>query len=177
MTGFGTLLAGSLIPPRSRTFLAVLVVHIPAGLTCVITGAGAAMSPKRGGRHPWFGTVYYYALAVVVLTTIVLTIMRLQDTHLLVLGTLSFATATVARRARRRRWRSWVPIHIAGMGSSYTLLLVAFYVDNAKNLPVWRDLPHVAFWALPTGIGIMVVARALLRYADLFSEHSQNSRP
>ena len=31
-------------------------------------------------------------------------------------------------------------LHITGMGTSYVLLLTAFYVDNGKNLPLWRDL-------------------------------------
>ena len=28
------------------------------------------------------------------------------------------------------------------MGASYILLLTAFYVDNGKNLPLWRELPE-----------------------------------
>jgi len=28
------------------------------------------------------------------------------------------------------------------MGLSYILMLTAFYVDNGKKLPVWRDLPY-----------------------------------
>ena len=176
MMELGAIAAASFIPPRSPTFLAVLAIHIPAGLTCVVAGAGAALSPKRHGRHPRFGTVYYWALAVVLVTTIGLTIMRPQDAYLLALGTFAFAAATTGRIARRRRWPRWVPVHIAGMGSSYILLLVAFYVDNGKNLPVWRDLPHVAYWAIPTLIGVPLVARALSRYTDLYSAHHQERR-
>ena len=36
-----------LIPPGSTTFHLLLTVHIAAGLTCVVTGAVAALSPKR----------------------------------------------------------------------------------------------------------------------------------
>ena len=36
------------------------------------------------------------------------------------------------RVALRRRWRHWVRLHITGMGLSYTLMLMAFYVDNEK---------------------------------------------
>jgi hypothetical protein len=46
-------LAGQgLIPPGSTAFHLLLAVHIAAALTCVITGAMAALSPKQPGRHP-----------------------------------------------------------------------------------------------------------------------------
>jgi hypothetical protein len=28
------------------------------------------------------------------------------------------------------------------MGLSYILMLIAFYVDNGKQLPLWKDQPH-----------------------------------
>ena len=40
-------------------------MHIAAALTCVVTGAAAALSPKRPGRHPRLGTIHYRALTVV----------------------------------------------------------------------------------------------------------------
>lgn len=47
---------------------------------------------------------------------------------------------------------------------SYVLLLTAFYVDNGKNLPLWRDLPPIAYWLIPAAIGIPLIAHALLRH-------------
>ena len=35
------------------------------------------------------------------------------------------------------------------MGASYIFMLTAFYVDNGKNLPLWRELPQIAFWLDP----------------------------
>jgi hypothetical protein len=49
------------------------------------------------------------------------------------------------------------------MGLSYIAMLTAFYVDNGKNLPVWRDLPHVTYWVLPSAVGIPLIAWALSR--------------
>jgi hypothetical protein len=49
-------------PNLSVPFAVFLLLHVPAGITCVVTGAVAAASPKRRGRHPRFGTVYYCAL-------------------------------------------------------------------------------------------------------------------
>jgi hypothetical protein len=48
------------------------------------------------------------------------------------------------------------------MGLSYILMLVAFYVDNGKQLPIWKELPHFTYWAIPLAIGIPLIIRALL---------------
>jgi hypothetical protein len=50
------------------------------------------------------------------------------------------------------------------MGLSYILMLTAFYVDNGKNLPLWRELPQWAFWVLPTLFGVPIVIHAILRH-------------
>jgi hypothetical protein len=177
--------SGGLIPPGGSTaFHVLLAVHIPAGLTGVVTGAAAALSPKRHGRHPRFGTIYYWTLSVVFVTAAALAALRWpQDAYLLVLGTLSFALASIGRTARRhhrqwqrhRRWLGWVGPHIIGMSLSYIVLLIAFYLDNGKNLPLWRDLPHITYWLLPAAIGIPLVARALLRYRTLAPRHQDGT--
>ncbi|MEH2477942.1 hypothetical protein V1282_001299 [Nitrobacteraceae bacterium AZCC 2146] len=57
------------------------------------------------------------------------------------------------RSALRHRWRYWIRLHIAGMGLSYILMLVAFYVGNGKQLPLWKDLPHFMYWLIPMAAG------------------------
>src|SRR5437773_12517785 len=87
-------------------FVVLLLVHVPAGLTCVVTGAVAAVSRKRRGRHLRFGTVYYWGLAVVFVTASGLAVLRwTEDRHLFLLGTLSFGVATMGYLARRVRWK------------------------------------------------------------------------
>jgi len=49
-----------------------------------------------------------------------------------------------------------------GHGLSYILMLVAFYVDNGKQLPLWKDLPHFMYWLIPIGVGTPLIVRALL---------------
>jgi hypothetical protein len=44
-------------PPGSTTVHLLPAVPIPAGLTGVVRGATAALSPKRPGRHPRLGTL------------------------------------------------------------------------------------------------------------------------
>lgn len=87
-----------------------------------------------------------------------------EDYHLFILGTLAFAAAIFARQAIRWRGPYWTRVHITGMGTSYILLLTAFYVDNGKSLPLWKELPSLAYWIVPAAIGIPLIVRALLRH-------------
>jgi peptidoglycan/LPS O-acetylase OafA/YrhL len=134
-------------------------------LVCVVAGAIAMLSPKRSGRHPTFGTIYYWSLVVVFVSATGLSVVRwAEDYHLFILGLSALIAASLGRTARRRRWARWVPVHISGMGLSYILLLTAFYVDNGKSLPLWKDLPPISYWLLPAVIGIPPIIRALLRH-------------
>jgi uncharacterized membrane protein len=143
----------------------VVRFHIVVGIVCVLAGASAMLSHKGRGRHSTFGTLYYWCLATVVATATGLSAMRLgENYHRFLLGVMSLIASTVARVALRKRWANWVSLHIAGMGLSYILILTAFYVDNSKNLSLWRELPEWAFWVLPGAIGIPIFVRALLRH-------------
>jgi peptidoglycan/LPS O-acetylase OafA/YrhL len=160
-----TIVAGIEIPSASAIFLTIVGLHVLAGLVCVVTGVIAMLSPKRGGRHPMAGTIYYWGLTAVFVSASILAAMRWDaDTHLFILGVLAFAAASAGRAARRRRWPRWVRLHIAGMGLSYILLLTAFYVDNGKSLPLWKELPPIAYWLLPAAIGLPLIAQALIRH-------------
>jgi hypothetical protein len=155
--------AGIEIPSTSPIFLTIVGVHILLGLACVVTGAIAMLSPKRAGRHPLYGTIYFWCLAGIFATASGLAVVRwVKDYHLFILGTLAFAAACFGRKARRQRWRNWVRLHITGMGMSYVLLLVAFYVDNGAQLPIWKSLPHFTYWLLPVAIGVPLIVCALL---------------
>jgi len=158
-------IAGIAIPCDAPIFLAILAVHIPFALVCVVAGIVAMFSPKRAGRHPTFGTIYYGCLAVVFVSASMLAALRwAEDYHLFILGALAFAAASFGRTAHRRRWRGWVRLHITGMGLSYIFMLTAFYVDNGKSLPLWKELPTIAYWVLPSAIGLPLIGWALLRH-------------
>jgi hypothetical protein len=160
-----TIVFGVPVPSDDPVFLAVVGFHILVGIACVAAGVIAMLSRKGRGRHAKFGTLYFWCLAVVVASATALSLVRwAENYHLFFLGALSLTAATVARTALRRRWRNWVGLHITGMGVSFTLMLTAFYVDNGKNLPLWKELPQIAFWLLPAGLGIPVILFALLRH-------------
>src|SRR6185437_8145534 len=124
-----TVVAGLSIPSTSPLFLGLVALHVLAGIVCVVAGAVAMLSPKAPGRHPAAGAVYFWGLAAVFALASALSAMRwTEDADLFVLGALAFASAVLGRTARRRRRRGWPRWHIAGMGTSYVLLLTPFYV-------------------------------------------------
>ena len=165
MDGNPIVIAGIPVPSDAPLFLAVLGVHVLFALACVVTGCVAMLSVKRVGRHPQYGTYYYWSLTIVFATVMVLSAVRWSENyHLLILGVLSLIVATMGRSARRRRWRNWIRLHIGGLGASYVFLLTAFYVDNGPNLPLWNRLPTIVFWTLPTLVGAPLILWALLRH-------------
>jgi uncharacterized membrane protein len=166
MTGASTIVLGIEIPSTDPVFVGIIVaVHIPLGLACVATGIVAMLRTKGGSQHSAAGKVYYWCLAAVFVSAMVLSLMRwAENYHLFILGLLAFASAWLGRRAIWKRWPYWARIHITGMGLSYILMLIAFYVDNGKQLPIWKELPYFTYWLLPLAIGIPLIARALLRH-------------
>ena len=159
-------IAGFVIPTNDPLFLSVLFVHVAAGYVCVVAGAVALLSDKRRGRHSAAGLVYYRAAGVVFVSMTLMAIMRWAESyHLFIIGTVSYSAAVVARRSIAGRSAYRVRLHIAAMGTSFVLLLVGFYVGNARFLPVWRSLPPVTYWVIPVLIGMSLVARAYWGHA------------
>lgn len=160
--------AGFEIPSDSPLFLGIVAVHVPLGLAAVVAGIGAMLSEKRRGRHTKLGTIYFWCLGALFATSAALAAMRWsEDYQLFILGAVAFSAALLGRGARRRRWRTPIDLHIVGMGVSYVAMLTAFYVNNGKNLPIWRDLPDMTYWLLPSVIGIPLIVRALRRHPKI----------
>ena len=160
-----TIVAGLPIPSTSPLFLAGVGIHVADGLTCVVAGVVAMLSRKQPGRHPQAGRIYYGALVVVVITAAALAVARwAEDADLFLLACFAFVLATFGRAAMRRGWLGRYRPHIIAMGGSYIVVLTAFYVDNGKNLPVWRNLPPLAYWTAPAAVGLPIIAWALWRH-------------
>jgi uncharacterized membrane protein len=157
-----TTFAGLTVPSNDPVFLGIVALHVAIAICCAVTGLCAMLSDKGSARHRRFGTFYYAFLAAVFASSSVLAAMRwADDYHLFILGLLSFAAASLGRSAQRRRWRNAMRLHLVAMGTSYTLLLIAFYVDNGRNLPGWSALPPVAYWLMPSVLGAAVIAFSL----------------
>lgn len=156
---------GFQIPSNAPLFLIILSIHILAGLICVAVGVFAMLAKKQRGFHSKSGTVYYVSLAVVFTTASVMAFLRWkEDYYLFILGSLSFLFASTARWAIRKKWQKWSIVHITEMGLSYIFLLTAFYMDNGKFLPVWKDFNPLVYWILPGAIGIPIIIRTLLKH-------------
>jgi hypothetical protein len=50
------------------------------------------------------------------------------------------------------------------MGVSHIVLVTAFHVDNGPHLPLWRELPAIAYWVVPALVGLPIMAYALMRH-------------
>jgi uncharacterized membrane protein len=160
-----TVIAGIVVPSVSPVFLSIVAVHIVIALTAVVAGVVAMLSQKGAGIHVRFGTIYFWSLFGVFVSATALSFMRWpENRHLFFIGAAAFLLALVARTAARARWHQWARIHLIAMGSSYIALLVAFYVDNGRNLPLWRELPSVTYWLIPVAAGVALIARTLLRH-------------
>ncbi len=153
------------IPSNNPVFLALIGIHVLAAMVCVVSGVVAMLSKKLPGYHPKSGNIYFWCLLVVFVTVVIISVLRWdEDRHLLLLGSLSFGAAFFGRSAERIRWHGWVIYHIICMGSSYILLITAFYVDNGKFLPVWKNYSPVLYWTLPAAIGIPIILYTLFNH-------------
>jgi hypothetical protein len=165
-------------PSTDPVFLAIVGIHLLFGLTAVISGAVAMLSRKGRGRHARYGTLYFWSLCGVFGTLSALSLLRWAENYpLFIIGVVAFASAYFGRTAARRRWRQWPRLHLVGMGASYIALLTGFYVDNGKNLPLWRALPPIAYWLLPGAIGVQLILYALYRHPFIQAFDRSQSAP
>jgi len=153
------------IPSDATIFLVILSIHVLAGTTCAISGIFGMFADKKRGLHTRCGKIYYTFLWIVFLTAIVIATLRFkEDFHLLILGTASLLSAFIGRKAMKENWAKWTIIHITAMGLSYIFLLTAFYVDNGKFLPLWKNFSSLVYWSLPAVVGVPIIIRTLLRH-------------
>jgi uncharacterized paraquat-inducible protein A len=158
-----TVVFGIVIPSANPIFLSVVGAHVLLGLGCVLSGLAAMLATKERGYHSTFGTMYYWFMIGVFLTMTTLAFMRWsEDYALFVLGVMAFALVTVGRFARSYGLN--LRVHATSMASSYIVVLTAFYVDNGKNLPLWRDLPAASYWLVPVTVGASILLWVFARH-------------
>lgn len=155
--------SGLPIPDAGPLFLIALGAHVLAGVTCVGSGAVAALSRKGSVLHVRGGRVYVLGLVAVAATMAVMVVIRWEhNAHLVPIGLVA-AAAGLAGYLERRSGARHDRLHIVAMGVSYVALLTGFYVDNGPHLPVWNRLPDWSFWGLPSLVGFPIIVAAVRR--------------
>jgi len=145
-------------------FLILLATHILAALLAIISGLCAMLARKSGLRHGRAGKSYMIALLAVFLTACSLAPFRWPaDLPLVMVGGGAVLAAGYGFWFRWKRRAGDVP-HIVAMGSSFVLMLTAFYVDNGPHLPLWQLLPSWSFWLIPAAVGAPFIVRASIKY-------------
>jgi uncharacterized membrane protein len=109
--------------PANLTFQTNLWVHIVAGMVALVVAPGAMLARKGGWWHRRWGQMYFWSMAVVAGTALVMSTMR-SGLFLGLVAVFSFYLAFTGVRALRRkrpgvratRW-DWVAALIALLGS------------------------------------------------------------
>ena len=153
-----TVLFGIPIPSDNKVFLTIIVIHIVLGMMCVVSGLVAMLSSKYHPTHPKAGKVYFAGIVLIFISVVPLSIMRWpHNNNLLILGTLSFMSAYTGKKLANFKSPKRSRLHTVCMGLSYIFLLTAFYVDNGKNLPFWRQFSTMFFYIFPAAVGLPII--------------------
>lgn len=161
------------------SFFIPLVVHILAALTTAITGIVVFSLRKGRAGHQRWETGYILAYSLVFLTVTILAVQQWQtDAYLFLLVVIGYGLALsgyTIGRLRLESWaenmpaKPWVVAHIVGMIGSYVVLWTGFFVDNGHKIPGLDHLPQLAFWALPSLIGLAFLVVSLFRSSHRLS--------
>lgn len=136
----------------------VLLLHIVAGVICLITGLLAAASKKKKGSHTTFGEIYHGSYIIVFLTSILMAILHWDESaYLFYIALFSYGLALIGYIAAKVRKRNWLALHIGGMLGSYIGVMTAVLVVNASKIPLLNEIPILLIWFLPTIIGTPII--------------------
>ena len=137
----------------------VLALHIAVGTAGLILGPIAMRARKKPGLHTRAGEAYHWVMLAVCLTASLLAVLEWKRLWwFLPIATGSYAFALLGYASAKRRWRGWLPAHIAGQGGSYIAMTTALLVVNWQTLTGTRGIYSPMAWALPTVVGAPIIA-------------------
>jgi hypothetical protein len=129
-------------------FSVLLVFHVLACMTCVVPGAVAELESEAVRSPSCLGVVYFWALAIVFVTSTVMALLRWsEDAFLFVLGILAFSLALFGIAARRQPWRGWITAHILGISGHSGAAIWALDDRATRNEYGFRALHVVSIAA------------------------------
>lgn len=142
-----------------------LFLHILAGTIGLVIGPISMYAPKKKGLHTKIGKIYFYAMALVCLSAVSLSILHWQTSWwFLFVSAFSFSFAWRGYQAVKNRHKGWIRHHISGMLGSYIAMSTALLVVNSSRISQYAELPNYIYWMLPTIIGTPFVALVIRKY-------------
>ena len=141
--------AGIEIPSTIQSFWPAWGLMSYSELACPASGAIAMLSQKRSALIPSLGRFSFWCLAGVCLTMAGLAAARWAERLGEASGHFPCWQGPPLQPSPTAALAPLMGNHITGMGGSYVLLMIAFYVDNGKQLPIWKDLPPFSYWLVP----------------------------
>lgn len=143
----------------------LLLIHILAGVICLITGFLAIISKKRKGKHTVNGEIYHFSYVVIFITSVAMAIWNWNESaYLFYIALFSYGLALYGYLARKIKWKKWLSSHITGMLGSYIGVITAVLVVNQSKIPILQDLPSLLIWFLPTIIGTPLIKKIQDKY-------------
>ncbi|SEN05760.1 Predicted membrane protein [Mesobacillus persicus] len=143
----------------------MLILHIAAGYLALGIGLVAMFAPKRRGRHTTTGKMYFWLVTMVCTSAVVMAVLNWEvSSYLFYIAIFSFLFALVGYIAYKKKWKNWMVTHIAGMGGSYIAMVTGFMVVNQQNIALFKNIPSLVFWFLPTIIGTPIIKKVGDKY-------------
>ena len=119
------------------------VFHVAAGFVGLALGPIVMWAPKRGRLHPRIGDWYFLAVTASCVSAAALAVLDLPRLwFFLVAAVGTYAFAVPGYLAAKRRRDGWLLIHVVGVTSSYSGLVIAFLVTNVRAI---LGMPHISF--------------------------------
>ncbi|GAB5418931.1 MAG: hypothetical protein Crog4KO_00880 [Crocinitomicaceae bacterium] len=131
-----------------ETFASILlIIHIAAGITCLLTGIAAIIVKKGGTLHRYSGKTYFFAMFTVIVTALILALFR-DNLFLLLIASFSFYMTWAGVRSTQNRSLKatildWIFLFIAAITAFvmiYTLNIVLLIFGTLFSVNIIQEL-------------------------------------
>lgn len=124
----------------------LLIIHIAAGMTCLLSGILAIITKKGSKYHTYSGKVYFIAMFVVIITALVVAVYR-DNLFLLLIASFSFYMAWAGVRSIKNKtlkanfldWFFWATAFITAFVMIYTMNIILLIFGGLFSINVIQD--------------------------------------
>jgi len=117
--------------------------HVAAGFVGLALGPIVMWAPKTGRLHPRIGDWYFFVVTASCVSAAALAALDLARLwFFLVAAVGTYVFALPGYLAAKRRRDGWLLIHVVGVTSSYSGLVIAFLVTNIRWI---LGTPNISF--------------------------------